>query len=152
MTIDVATKNIIDKRWFEYPFTVFPHHTDYGGMVWHGTYLTWLEEARVELLKSTGITFADFVSIGCDTPVIDISLRYHQALRLGDNAIVKAQVHLQGVKIKWEYKIQSVDFQTTYLSGTITLVPLDQQKGKIIRQLPPIVKDALAKLSEYQRL
>jgi acyl-CoA thioester hydrolase len=143
-----STANITIERWFEHPVTVFPHHTDYGGMVWHGTYLTWLEEARVECLKSIGVAFADFVLIGCDMPVIDISLRYHQALRLGDTAIVKTKMNLQGIKIKWEYKIQSLDLQTTYVTGMITLVPIDHQKGKIMRQLPPMVKDALSKLNE----
>jgi acyl-CoA thioester hydrolase len=28
--------------WFNYPVRVYPHHTDYAGVVWHGTYLTWL--------------------------------------------------------------------------------------------------------------
>jgi hypothetical protein len=26
--------------WFNYPVRVYPHHTDYAGVVWHGTYLT----------------------------------------------------------------------------------------------------------------
>ena len=38
------------QRWFEYPVKAQPHHTDYAGIVWHGTYLTWMEEARVEYL------------------------------------------------------------------------------------------------------
>ncbi|MCZ0899091.1 acyl-CoA thioesterase, partial [Microcoleus sp. HI-ES] len=33
--------------WFEYLVRVYPHHTDYSGVVWHGTYLAWREEARV---------------------------------------------------------------------------------------------------------
>lgn len=146
MTIQAIAKST-PERWFEHPITVFPHHTDYGGMVWHGTYLTWLEEARVESLESTGVTFNDFVSLGCDTPVIDLSLRYHQPLRLGDKAIVKTLMDLQGVKLKWEYKIQSLDAQITYLSGSITLVSIDREKGKIMRKLPPLIKEALTSLS-----
>jgi acyl-CoA thioester hydrolase len=146
MTIQEIAKNT-PEGWFEHPITVYPHHTDYGGMVWHGTYLTWLEEARVEALESTGVTFNDFVDLGCDTPVVDISLRYHQPLRLGNKAIVKTLMDLQGVKLKWEYKIQSPDAQITYLSGIITLVSIDREKGKIMRQLPPLIKEALTKLS-----
>jgi acyl-CoA thioester hydrolase len=119
---------------------------DYGGMVWHGTYMTWLEEARVECLSSIGVSFADFVSIGCDIIVVDISLRYQKPLSLGDVAIVRACLKMQGIKIIWEYKIQSPDAQVTYLAGTITLVPIDHQKKKIMRKLPPIMQDALNKL------
>jgi acyl-CoA thioester hydrolase len=145
MIIQEIAKSI-PQQWFEYPITVFPHHTDYGGMVWHGTYLTWLEEARVQALESTGVTFNDFISLGCDTPVVDLSLRYHQPLKLGDKAIVKTLMGLQGVKLKWEYKIQSLDSQVTYLTGNITLVSIDREKGRIMRNLPALIKDALTKL------
>ncbi|NEQ11944.1 MAG: acyl-CoA thioesterase, partial [Moorea sp. SIO4E2] len=26
-------------KWFDYPVRVHPHHTDYAGIVWHGTYI-----------------------------------------------------------------------------------------------------------------
>ncbi len=39
-----------DSVWFEYPVRAQPHHTDYAGVVWHGSYIIWLEEARVECL------------------------------------------------------------------------------------------------------
>lgn len=38
--------------WFEYPIRVQPHHTDYAGIAWHGSYIAWMEEARVEDRKS----------------------------------------------------------------------------------------------------
>ncbi len=143
---EISDTNAIDQRWFEHPVTVFPYHTDFAGIVWHGTYLTWLEEARIECLQSIGVAFADFVSIGCDMPVVDMSLRYHQSLRLGDKAIVRTQMSLQGVRIKWENKIQSLDLQTTYLTATVTLVPIDRQTGKIMRRLPPVVAEVLSKI------
>ncbi|MEC4985533.1 MAG: hypothetical protein SAJ37_12075 [Oscillatoria sp. PMC 1068.18] len=33
------------EEWYEYPIKVQPHHTDYAGIVWHGSYLTWMEAA-----------------------------------------------------------------------------------------------------------
>jgi acyl-CoA thioester hydrolase len=145
-----STESIVNsntaERWFDYPIKVFPHHTDYGGVVWHGAYMNWLEEARVEALSSIGVSFSDFVSIGCDIIVIDVSLRYQKSLSLGVTAIVRACMKMQGIKILWEYKIQSPDAQITYLTGTIALVPIDRQKGKIMRKLPPVMQDALNKL------
>ncbi|NEO28658.1 MAG: acyl-CoA thioesterase, partial [Kamptonema sp. SIO4C4] len=38
--------------WYEYLVKAQPHHTDYAGVVWHGSYISWLEEARVECLRS----------------------------------------------------------------------------------------------------
>ena len=135
------------KNWFEYPIVVHPHHTDYAGIVWHGTYLTWMEEARVECLRSIGIDFADLVAMGCDLPVVDLSIRYRRALRMGESAIVKTRtVDMTGVRIVWEYAIQSPDAQIVYLTGVVTLVAVDLDKGKIMRQLPEAVKEALVRM------
>ena len=132
--------------WFEYPVKAQPHHTDYAGIVWHGTYLTWMEEARVEYLRSIGVEFADLVALGCDLPVVELSLRYHLPIRLGVSAIVKTRlIETKGVRINWDYEIQSYDREELFASGTVVLVGIDREKGKIMRQLPPVVQDALIK-------
>lgn len=135
------------EKWFEYPVQVYPHHTDYAGVVWHGTYLTWMEAARVEYLRSIGINFADLVNLGCDLPVIELSIRYHLALRMGETAIVKTRLNdITGVRLNWDYKIQSPDDRHLYVTGKVILVAIDRDKGKIMRQLPPNVKNMLIKL------
>ncbi|MBD2627572.1 acyl-CoA thioesterase [Trichormus variabilis] len=145
--IDRVTKAEFD-NWFEYPVRVQPHHTDYGGIVWHGTYLTWMEEARVECLRSIGIEFADLVALGCDLPVVELSVRYHRSLQLGMMALVKTRMaEVTGVRINWDYKIVSTDEQQLYVTAQVTLVALDRERGKIMRQLPPTFKDALAKIA-----
>lgn len=134
------------QQWFEYPIKAQPHHTDYAGIVWHGTYLTWMEEARVEYLRSIGIEFADLVALGCDLPVVELSLRYHLPIRLGMSAIVKTRLlEAKGVRINWDYEICSYDGKEVYLTGKVVLVGVDREKGKIMRQLPPVVQDALIK-------
>ena len=132
------------QSWFEYPVKAQPHHTDYAGIVWHGTYLTWMEEARVEYLRSIGVEFADLVAMGCDLPVVELSMRYHLPIRLGVSALVKTRlVESSGVKIVWDYEIQSYERQEVFLTGKVVLVGVDREKGKIMRQLPPQLKDVL---------
>lgn len=143
----ITTLSQTVESWFEYPVRVQPHHTDYGGNAWHGSYLTWLEEARVECLRSIGIEFADLVAMGCDLPVVELSTRYHRPLRMGETAIVKAKMlKMTGVRINWDYQIQSPDSKELYLTAQVTLVAVDRQKGKIMRLLPLELKDALEKL------
>ena len=135
-----------NQTWYEYPVKAQPHHTDYAGIVWHGTYLTWMEEARVEYLRSIGIEFADLVSMGCDLPVVELSLRYHLPVRLGVSAIVKTRLlETKGVRINWDYEIRSYDSQELFVTGKVVLVGVDPEKGKIMRQLPPAFQDALVK-------
>jgi acyl-CoA thioester hydrolase len=135
-------------NWFEYPVRAQPHHTDYAGVVWHGSYVAWMEEARVECLRSIGIDIADLAALGCDLPVVEMSLRYLRPIRMGMVAVVKTRIaQMEGVRINWDYQIQSPDGQELYLTGRVTLVAVDREKGKILRQLPPAFKDALVKLS-----
>jgi acyl-CoA thioester hydrolase len=140
------------ENWFEYPIRVQPHHTDYAGIVWHGTYLAWMEEARVECLRSIGIEFADLVAIGCDLPVVELSVRYHQSIQLGMAVVVKTRMaEVTGVRINWDYSIVSTDGQQLYVTAQVTLVALDSERGKIMRKLPPSFQDALAKISSSHK-
>ncbi|MGB5959873.1 MAG: thioesterase family protein [Coleofasciculaceae cyanobacterium] len=136
------------ENWFDYPVRAQPHHTDYAGIVWHGTYIAWMEEARVECLRSIGVDFADLVALGCDLPVVELSIRYHRPIRMGMSAVVKTRMaEMEGVRINWDYQIQALDGQELYLTGLVTLVAVDREKGKILRQLPTAVRDALVKLT-----
>ena len=145
-----SLQQVPGNAWFEYPIRVQPHDTDYSGNVWHGAYLAWLEEARVECLRSIGVDFADLVALGCDLPVVELSIRYHRALRMGMTAVVKARMaDMDGVRLNWDNQIQSLDGEELYVSARVTLVAVDREKGKIMRQLPSAVKDALTRLSIY---
>ena len=136
------------ENWFEYLVRAHPNHTDYSGVVWHGTYVAWMEEARVECLRSIGIDYADLVTLGCELPVVELSIRYHRSLRMGMAAVVKTRMaDMEGVRINWDYEIRSLDGEELYLTGRVTLVAIDSEKGKILRQLPSAMKDALVKLS-----
>lgn len=134
-----------EEKWFEYSVRAQPHHTDYAGIVWHGSYIAWMEEARVECLRSIGIEFADLLTLGCDLPVVELSIRYHRQIQLGMAAVVKTRItEVSGVRINWDYQIQSLDGQQLYVTARVTLVAVDREKGKIMRQLPPVIRDAFA--------
>ncbi|MGE5660551.1 MAG: acyl-CoA thioesterase [Actinomycetota bacterium] len=133
--------------WFEYVVQVYPHHTDYGGIVWHGTYIAWMEEARVASLRAIGIEYAELVTQGVELPVVELALRYHRSVQMGQTLVIKTRMTAsEGVRINWDYQIQSPDAQDLYVTAQVVLVAVDREKGKIVRQLPPGLKDALAKL------
>ena len=49
---------------------VLPQHTDYAGVMWHGAYVQWLEEARIEALQAAGLGYAAMTAMGVDMPVV----------------------------------------------------------------------------------
>lgn len=146
-SIQSSELSVTSDNWFEYPVKAHPHHTDYSGVVWHGSYIGWMEEARIECLRTIGVEFADLVALGCDLPVVEMAIRYHQSMRMGMEALVRTRMaDMEGVRINWDYQLQSADGQTLFLTARITLVAVDLEKGRIMRHLPPGVKDALTKL------
>jgi acyl-CoA thioester hydrolase len=67
---------------------------------------------------------------------------------LGMDAIVKTRMAgLNGVRIMWDYQIISADGQELYVTAQVSLVAVDRDRGKVMRQLPAVVQDMLAKLS-----
>ncbi|HBW56969.1 MAG TPA: acyl-CoA thioesterase [Oscillatoriales bacterium UBA8482] len=133
--------------WFDYVVRVSPHHTDYGGIVWHGTYLSWMEEARVEQLRWAGLEYHNLVEMGCELPVVELNIRYHQPVKMGMQVVVKSRIlPTKGVRIPWEYRIESLEGQSHYLSAQVTLAPIDGQTGKIMRRLPPVLQTSLAQM------
>jgi len=129
---------------FNYLVRVHPHHTDYAGNVWHGTYITWLEEVRVECLRSQGISFAQLVGAGVDLPVIDLALHYHQAIKMGENLLITTKLSRDRLRLTFNYELKVEDRLCT--TGSVTLVGVDTQTRKVLRKLPDYLEAAIAKL------
>jgi len=58
--------------------------TDAMGIVHHGAYLPYLEEARVEYLRAVGHPYQTLQAEGADIAVLEASVRYLRALRFDD--------------------------------------------------------------------
>lgn len=139
-------------RWFDYDVRVQPHHTDYSGVVWHGTYIQWMETARVDCLREVNFAFEDFVTAGYDLPVVDLQLRYHQPLTLGSQGLIKTRLSPgNSVKLIWLYEIYNTTPETPQLciTGQVTLVPIDMAKRKIARRLPSKLEAMFDALQQY---
>lgn len=81
---------------------VLPQHTDHAGVVWHGAYVAWLEEARVEALAAVGLAYSDLSARGLELPVISLAIDYRQALVHGDQVeILSWALPRQGLKLPW---------------------------------------------------
>jgi len=131
--------------WFEYPIRVQPHHTDYGGVVWHGTYITWMESARVESLIAADTSLNRLVELGYDLPVVALEIRYRQPLRLGMQATVKTRLEpLNGIRLNWLYEIASNDpLPQLYLTAKVTLVTVNTAHRQVVRQMPSEVSEII---------
>jgi acyl-CoA thioester hydrolase len=87
---------------------VLPQHTDHAGVMWHGAYLAWLEEARVEALAEVGLAYGELSARGLELPVVGLSIQYLQPLRHGDLVDVASEVlPRRGLKLTWSSRFLS---------------------------------------------
>jgi acyl-CoA thioester hydrolase len=102
-----------------------------------------MEEARVDALRTVGIEFADLIAMGCDLPVVELSLNYRKPLQMGDIAIVRSYL-LRREKVRWVWS-QNIELQgtnTVYVEGKVVLVALDRKQNRLLRSLPPQLQSA----------
>jgi acyl-CoA thioester hydrolase len=62
--------------------------TDAMGIVHHGSYLLYLETARVEYLRATGHPYLDVRAAGVDFAVLEVAVRYLHPLYFDDEVDV----------------------------------------------------------------
>ena len=67
--------SIIKKEW-KLIKTVLPQHTDHAGVMWHGSYLNFLEEGRIDALNKVGMSYSELSKQGFEIPVINIEINY----------------------------------------------------------------------------
>lgn len=127
---------------------VLPQHTDHAGVMWHGAYLAWLEEARVEALARAGLHYSDLSSRGLELPVVGLRIDYRQALLHGDAVAIHSRVlPRQGVKLSWQSRFLRPDGEVA-AEASVDLVLVDLSAGgsrrRLQRRLPPDLEQALA--------
>lgn len=123
--------------------------------MWHGSYLAWLEEARVEALQAAGLAYADLAADGLELPVVNLQIQYRQALLHGDAVELRSWVlPRQGVKLPWLSRFIGTDGALA-AEARVELVLVDLSAGahrrRLLRQLPPQLAAAVERLQQGPR-
>jgi acyl-CoA thioester hydrolase len=89
------------------------------------------------------------VAEGIDLPVVNICLRYHVAVTMGEAVDVLTRlVPPERLRLNWEYEIRTTG--KLCVSAQVSLVAIDRSKGKVMRSLPPILEQALERIAIAQ--
>ena len=127
---------------------VLPQHTDHGGVMWHGAYVGWLEEARVEALSATGYPYEAMASGGLEMPVVQLQLRYREALRLGDEVeLMSVPGSPRGVRWPWSTRFMKGGVCVAEAAVELVLVSVHPVR-KVLRHPPEAVAEAFKALAE----
>ena len=131
---------------------VLPQHTDHAGVMWHGSYLAWLEEARVEALAAAGLAYADLSAAGYELPVVRLALDYRQALLHGETIQLESWVlPRRGLKLPWLSRFVKPDGRVA-AEARVELVLVALASGeasserRLLRHMPQALAAAVERL------
>lgn len=96
--------------------------TDRMGYVYYGNYATYLEVARVEMLRHLGFSYRSLEDEGILLPVLDYSIRYLKPAYYDDELTIRTTIpKLPGARIIFNYEIfndkkEKISFAETTLA------------------------------------
>ena len=80
--------------------------TDQMRVVYHATFLRYMEQGRVELMRSLGLRYADMEAGGHALPVSELAVRYLSPGRYDDLVTVLVGVsHLGRARVNFSYRL-----------------------------------------------
>ncbi len=124
---------------------VYYSDTDAYGVVWHGSYLRWLEMGRVELSEDLGLKLKDLLEQDITLPVIELNVRYKSSALLDDNIIVETSISkMSRMSITFEQIIKNAETEKVNVIASVTIVAITNS-GQLYKTMPEVLKTAYEK-------
>lgn len=115
--------------------------------LWHGSYVRWLEEARVQYLNFIDLPYEQLVQVHHTELVVrDLNVRYLSPARLGDELFITISLQYDGkVRIPIQSEFIKANDGTVFATAQVTLAAIDMTTGKLRRKWPQVLTDAISK-------
>lgn len=108
--------------------------TDMMGVVYHGSYMPWLEVGRTGLLAAEGLPYRELETRGYFLPVVEVGLRYLRPARYPDKVTVVTRIREKPTaRLRIEYELWRGDER---LAEGFTLHTFINAAGRPVRPPP----------------
>ena len=125
---------------------VYYSDTDAYGVVWHGSYLRWLEMGRVEYCEKLGLNLLDLEKQDIVMPVTNMNIRYKASGRLNDIVVVETWVKkITLVTVVFEQTIKNKESGKLFIQAEFEVVAI-RNNGSLHRRMPEVLKNAFEKV------
>lgn len=125
--------------------------TDQMGLVYHANYVIWLDMARTEHLRGTGVTYKEMEEQGVYLAVTDLQIRYRRAARYDDLVRVRCWVReVASRRVTFGYAVERGGTDELLATAQTSLMALD--RGHSPTRIPEHVRELLAPTSDPVRL
>lgn len=127
----------------EFKQRVYYGDTDAYSVAWHGSYLRWMEMARVEFCSAVGIDLVELKKNDIAIPVTNINIRYKSSAILDENITIETTVtKISPLTVTFTQIIKNSETSQIHTMGEVEVVAVHND-GKIYRRLPEELKKVL---------
>ena len=109
---------------------VFYSDTDAYGVVWHGSYLRWLEMGRVYVCEQSGYKLSELVEADITLPVVEMNVKYKHSARLDEEIIINTKIKEHGkYHLTFYQTITDEKKEKTYIEATFKVVAINKDRS-----------------------
>jgi acyl-CoA thioester hydrolase len=110
---------------------------DSMGIVWHGAYAKYFEDAREAFGKTFGLGYLYMHGNCFYAPLVDLNFQYKKPLKYGDTMLVKiTYTATEAAKIIFEYEIRNAETGEICTTGKTVQVFLDSNYQLVLFNPP----------------
>ena len=113
---------------------------DVLGIVWHGRYVSFLEEGRATFGKRYGLDYLTMHENRILTPIVEMHIDYHLPMRLDEKFQITAELFWsESARINFQYRIVSQKGNLNATAYTVQLLTDNKLEVQLVR--PPFMED-----------
>lgn len=100
---------------------------DMMGVVWHGSYVTYLEDAREAFGARFGLSYNRYIVENIFAPIVELNFHYRKPLRYGMKPVVRITYRpTDAAKIIFDYEMVNPANGEVFLKATSVQVFMDR--------------------------
>ena len=131
---------------------VFYSDTDAYGVVWHGSYLRWLEMGRVGICEMLGHNLIDLKEKDIVLPVVNLNVKYKMSAKLNDVVVTETEIsEFNGFTVKFKQIIRSKETGKICIDADVSIVAIDNN-GKLYRKMPEVLAKSFEEVLKCKEL
>ena len=131
---------------------VFYSDTDAYGVVWHGSYLRWLEMGRVGVCEMLGHNLIDLKEKDIVLPVVNFNVKYKMSAKLNDVVVTETEIsEFNGFTVKFKQIIRSKETGKVCIDAEVSVVAIDNN-GKLYRKMPEVLAKSFDEVLKCKEL
>lgn len=132
----------------EFKQKVFYSDTDAYGVVWHGSYLRWLEMGRIGLCEIAGYSLSKLYEADVTLPVVELNVRYKSPAKLEDELLIVTELsETSKLSMTFSQKIYNAKSMKLNIEAFVKVVATNNN-GVLYRNFPDEMSDFVKKVKE----